>query len=42
VLAAGHRTKDLAAKGQPVVATKEMGELVAKGIRATKLALQQN
>jgi 3-isopropylmalate dehydrogenase len=33
VLAAGHRTKDLAAKGQAAVGTKEMGELVASRIR---------
>lgn len=42
VLAAGHRTKDLAAKGQAAVATKEMGELVASRIRTAKPALQQN
>jgi len=41
VLAAGHRTKDLAAKGQGAVATKEMGELVASRIRSAKPALQQ-
>jgi 3-isopropylmalate dehydrogenase len=40
VLAAGHRTKDLAAKGQPAVATKEMGELVASRVRAAKPALR--
>ena len=33
VLAAGHRTKDLAAKGQTAVATTEMGELVAARVR---------
>jgi 3-isopropylmalate dehydrogenase len=40
VLAAGHRTKDLAAKGQPAVATKEMGELVAARVRTAKSALR--
>jgi 3-isopropylmalate dehydrogenase len=33
VLAAGHRTKDLAAKGQAAVGTKEMGALVAGCVR---------
>jgi len=42
VLAAGHRTKDLAPKGELVVGTGEMGELVAGRIRSTKPALQQN
>jgi 3-isopropylmalate dehydrogenase len=40
VLAAGHRTKDLAAKGQAAVATKEMGELVVGRVRAAKPALR--
>ena len=33
VLAAGHWTRDLAAKGQPAVTTSEMGSLVAARIR---------
>ncbi len=33
VLAAGHRTRDLAAKGQPAVTTSEMGSLVATRVR---------
>jgi 3-isopropylmalate dehydrogenase len=33
VLAAGHRTRDLASKGQPPVGTEEMGKLVAGRIR---------
>jgi 3-isopropylmalate dehydrogenase len=33
VLAAGHRTRDLASKGQPSVSTEEMGKLVASRIR---------
>ena len=41
VLSVGHRTKDLAAQGQAAVGTKEMGELVAGRVRATKPALQQ-
>jgi 3-isopropylmalate dehydrogenase len=36
VLAAGHRTKDLAAKGSPTVSTKEMGELVAGRVRSAR------
>jgi 3-isopropylmalate dehydrogenase len=36
VLAAGHRTRDLAAQGQASVATKEMGGQVAKCIRSAK------
>lgn len=36
ILAAGHRTKDLAAKGQPSVATKEMGKLVASRVRRAR------
>ena len=34
VLAAGHRTRDLAAKGQNSVSTSEMGNLVTQQIRA--------
>ncbi len=41
VLAAGHRTIDLVAKGQPAVATKEMGELVAGRVRGAKPDVQQ-
>jgi len=33
VLAAGHWTRDLAAKGQPAVTTSEMGNLVAARVR---------
>jgi 3-isopropylmalate dehydrogenase len=33
VLAEGHRTRDLAAKGERSISTAEMGELVAKHIR---------
>ena len=33
VLAQGHRTRDLAAKGQPAASTREMGELVAAQIQ---------
>jgi 3-isopropylmalate dehydrogenase len=33
VLAAGHRTRDLAGKGQPSVGTEEMGKLVARRVR---------
>jgi len=33
VLAAGHRTRDLAGKGQTSVTTKDMGELVVGRIR---------
>jgi len=33
VLAAGHRTRDLSAKGEPAVTTGEMGNLVAARIR---------
>jgi len=33
VLAAGHRTRDLAGKGRPSVSTKEMGKLVSSQIR---------
>jgi 3-isopropylmalate dehydrogenase len=33
-LAAGHRTKDLAAKGQASLSTKEMGDLVIARVRA--------
>jgi 3-isopropylmalate dehydrogenase len=40
VLAAGHRTKDLAAKGQSAVATKEMGELVTDRIRSANSAVR--
>lgn len=40
VLAAGHRTKDLAAKGQAAIATREMGELVAGRVRAANPALR--
>ncbi len=42
VLAAGYRTRDLAAPGQTSIATKEMGELVAKRIRSAKPVFQQN
>jgi 3-isopropylmalate dehydrogenase len=33
-LAAGHRTRDLAAKRQPSISTGEMGSLVVEGVRA--------
>ena len=39
VLAAGNRTRDLAAAGQTSVSTTEMGELVAGRVRAQKLSL---
>jgi 3-isopropylmalate dehydrogenase len=42
VLAAGYRTRDLAAKGQAAIGTQEMGELVASRIRSTKPSFQQN
>jgi 3-isopropylmalate dehydrogenase len=42
VLAAGYRTRDLAAAGQAAVATREMGELVAGRVRSAKPVLQQN
>jgi 3-isopropylmalate dehydrogenase len=38
VLAAGNRTRDLVATGQPFVSTTEMGELVAARVRAQKLS----
>jgi 3-isopropylmalate dehydrogenase len=34
VLAAGQRTRDLAAKGQPSISTSDMGERVANALRA--------
>ena len=39
VLAAGNRTRDLAAAGKTSVSTTEMGELVAGRVRAQKLSL---
>ena len=39
VLAAGHRTRDLAAKGQSSVGTQEMGELVAAQLQNAKQAV---
>jgi len=42
VLAAGYRTRDLAAQGEASVATKEMGDLVAKHVHSAKPVVQQN
>ena len=39
VLAAGHRTRDLAAKGQPSIGTREMGALVADQVQNAKQAV---
>ncbi|HEX6804986.1 MAG TPA: 3-isopropylmalate dehydrogenase [Terriglobales bacterium] len=39
VLAAGHRTRDLAQTGQAAVSTGEMGRLVAEQVQKTKLAV---
>ena len=39
VLAAGHRTRDLAQKDQASVSTERMGELVASRIQASRLAV---
>ena len=36
VLAAGHRTADLAEPGQPRIGTAEMGDLIVEGIRRTE------
>jgi 3-isopropylmalate dehydrogenase len=36
VLAGGHRTRDLAAKGQPSISTPAMGEKVANALRANQ------
>jgi len=42
VLAAGHRTRDLAAKGQTCVGTSEIGELVVSRARSSVPAVQKS
>ena len=39
VLAEGHRTRDLAAKGEASISTSEMGELVAKRVRDSRTVI---
>jgi 3-isopropylmalate dehydrogenase len=41
VLAAGHRTRDLARQGETAVSTQRMGDLVAGAIRKSKTASRQ-
>jgi len=41
VLAGGHRTRDLAGKGQPSISTQAMGEKVATELRTAKLNLAE-